>query len=431
MKNTCFLSAALLTAILAALPFPAASAQDPPGTNYDESLVGTFELPDPFLCRDGTKVTTPEEWKQKRRGELLTLFQRDMYGVMPTADCARLANKFLDEKTVFDGKAVQRQVVLYLNAPEKTPKMNLLIYLPANAQGPAAAILAPNFMGNPTVSDDPDIIVPEVPDATRTKIGEPVQRGAKKSRWAIEKILERGYALITVYYEEIDPDYDDQRQNGVHPLFHAWEDKHNIPKQSRGATITAWAWGLSRALDYLQTLPEIDPDKVTVMGHSRLGKTALWAAACDERFAASISNDSGCGGAALTRRNFGETIASMHDMIPWWFCPKYATFVADPNLLPFDQHELIALIAPRPVYIASASEDLWADPKGEFLSALGADPVYRLLGTDGLAGVTEQPPVNTPVGGTIHYHVRSGDHDVTDYDWEQYLNFLDKYVRGK
>ena len=431
MKNTCFLSAALLTAILAALPFPAASAQDPPGTNYDESRVGTFELPDPFLCRDGTKVTTPEEWKQKRRGELLTLFQRDMYGVMPTADCARLASKFLDEKTVFDGKAVQQQVVLYLNAPEKTPKMNLLIYLPANAQGPAAAILAPNFMGNPTVSDDPDIIVPEVPDATRTKIGEPVQRGAKKSRWAIEKILERGYALITVYYEEIDPDYDDQRQNGVHPLFHAWEDKHNIPKQSRGATITAWAWGLSRALDYLQTLPEIDPAKVAVMGHSRLGKTALWAAACDERFAASISNDSGCGGAALTRRNFGETIASMHDMIPWWFCPKYATFVADPNLLPFDQHELIALIAPRPVYIASASEDLWADPKGEFLSALGADPVYRLLGTDGLAGVTEQPPVNTPVGGTIHYHVRSGDHDVTDYDWEQYLNFLDKYVRGK
>ncbi|MBO7722695.1 MAG: acetylxylan esterase [Thermoguttaceae bacterium] len=431
MKNTCFLSAALLTAILAALPFPAASAQDPPGTNYDESRVGTFELPDPFLCRDGTKVTTPEEWKQKRRGELLALFQKDMYGVMPTADCARLDSELLHEKTVFGGKAIQRQVVLYLHAPEKTPKMNLLIYLPANAQGPAAAILAPNFMGNPTVSDDPDIIVPEVPDATRTKIGEPVQRGAKKSRWAIEKILERGYALITVYYEEIDPDYDDQRQNGVHPLFHAWEDKHNIPKQSRGATITAWAWGLSRALDYLQTLPEIDPAKVAVMGHSRLGKTALWAAACDERFAASISNDSGCGGAALTRRNFGETIASMHDMIPWWFCPKYATFVADPNLLPFDQHELIALIAPRPVYIASASEDLWADPKGEFLSALGADPVYRLLGTDGLAGVTEQPPVNTPVGGTIHYHVRSGDHDVTDYDWEQYLNFLDKYVRGK
>ncbi len=431
MKNTCFLSVALLTAVFAALPFRAAPAQDPPGTNYDESLVGTFELPDPFLCRDGTKVTTPEEWKQKRRGELLTLFQRDMYGVMPTADCARLDSELLHEKTVFGGKAIQRQVVLYLHAPEKTPKMNLLIYLPANAQGPTAAILAPNFMGNPTVCDDPDIIAPEVPDATRTKIGEPVKRGAKKSRWAIEKILERGYALVTVYYEEIDPDFDDQRQNGVHPLFHAWEDQHNIPQESRGATITAWAWGLSRALDYLQTLPEIDPAKVAVMGHSRLGKTALWAAACDERFAASISNDSGCGGAALTRRNFGETIASMHDMIPWWFCPKYATFVADPNLLPFDQHELIALIAPRPVYIASASEDLWADPKGEFLSALGADPVYRLLGTDGLAGVTEQPPVNTPVGGTIHYHVRSGDHDVTDYDWEQYLNFLDKYVRGK
>ena len=437
MKN-CYILSLLLTlppavflAVLLSSAPTGALGQEPLGTNYDESLVGTFDLPDPLVCRDGTPVTTAEQWKQKRRGELLTLFQKEMYGVMPSADCAHLDSKLLHEKTVLGGKAIQRQVALYLNAPEENPKLNLLIYLPTKEEGALAAILAPNFMGNPTVSEDTDIIVPEVPDATRTKIGEPVQRGSKKSRWSIEKIIDRGYALITVYYEEIDPDYDDERQNGVHPLFLAWENKHKIPLESRGATITAWAWGLSRALDYLETVPEIDAAKVAVMGHSRLGKTALWAAACDERFAASISNDSGCGGAALTRRNYGETIATMNEMIWWWFCPKYATYVADPNLLPFDQHELIALIAPRPVYVASAVEDRWADPKGEFLSALGADPVYRLLGTDGIAGVTEQPPVDTPAGGTIHYHVRSGNHDVTDYDWEQYLNFLDKYVRGK
>ncbi|MBQ2684263.1 MAG: acetylxylan esterase [Thermoguttaceae bacterium] len=426
MKRAFFPPAALLALLL-----PAAFAVLAWEANYDESRVGTFDLPDPLLCADGTPITAPEEWTQKRRGELLELFEREMYGVMPPKQCARLKGELLSEKSVFGGKAVQRQVVLYLNAPEETPKMNLLIFLPANAQEPAPAILAPNFEGNPTVSDDPDIIAPNVPDATRIEKGKPIERGAEKSCWALEKIIDRGWALVTVFYEEIDPDYDDHRQNGVHPLLRAWEDKNNIPWESRAATITAWAWGLSRALDYLQTLSEIDPDKVAVMGHSRLGKTALWTAACDERFAAAISNDSGCGGAALTRRNFGETIEVMDTALWWWFCPKYSLYAHNPNLLPFDQHELIALIAPRPVYIASAAEDLWADPKGEFLSALGADPVYRLLGTDGIAAFAEQPPLDTPVGGTIHYHIRGGEHDVTDFDWDQYLDFLDKYVRGK
>ena len=426
MRQICFLTAALLAALL--LSNFSTRAEE---VNYDESRVGTFDLPDPLICRDGTQVTAPEQWTRQRRGELLTLFQQEMYGVMPPKECARVKSELLTEKSVFDGKAIQRQVALYLNDPAPTPKLNLLIYLPTQEKEPAAAILSPNFMGNPTVIDDPNIIVPEVPDATRLKRGEPIEMGAQKSRWSIEKIINRGYALVTIYYEEIDPDYDDHRQNGVHPLFLLWENEHNIPMESRAATITAWAWGLSRALDYLETVPEIDAAKVTVMGHSRLGKTALWAAACDERFAASISNDSGCGGAALTRRNFGETIATMDRSLWWWFCPKYSTYVSDPNKLPFDQHELIALIAPRPVYIASAAEDHWADPKGEFLSALAADPVYRLFGTDGIAGVTEQPPVDTPVGGTIHYHVRNGEHDVTDYDWDQYLDFLDQYVRGK
>lgn len=409
-----------------------ALSQDNLKPNYDESKVGEITLPDPLVCIDGTKVTTPEIWKNKRRPELLKLFETQMYGVMPPNSCAHLAFEELSNETVFDGKAIRREIRIYFNAPEKLPKMDLLVYIPKNAQKPVPAFLSPNFPGNQTLCDDPGVRLPAVAGATRLKTQPAAEdtRGSNQSRWSLDRILDRGYALATVFYEEIDPDFDDDRQNGVHPLFYAWEDANDIPQKSRAATITAWAWGLSRALDYLETVPEIDAKKVAIMGHSRLGKTALWTAANDERFAMSISNDSGCGGASLTRRNFGETIAIMNKHLSWWFCKEYAKYDGHIDELPFDQHELIALIAPRPVYIASAVEDTWADPKGEFLSAYYADPVYRLLGTDGMAGAAQWPPVDTPVGGTIHYHMRSGDHDVVDYDWQQYLDFADKYLKG-
>jgi len=408
-------------------------------TNYDEAKVPKYSLPDPLLLAEGTKVTNAKTWKEKRRAEILRLFETQVYGRSPKPS---LLQKFSMRSTdLQNGNGRRHLVEATFGTKEKTVlKMNILLYLPVRTKGPVPVFLGLNFKGNHTITEEADIPITKAWVRNDAKLGitnhkaSAKSRGISSSRWPVNTILKRGYGLATIYYGEIDPDFDDGFQNGVHPYF--FRKGQTKPAADEWGSIAAWAWGLSRAVDFFETLsknyPEypIDPKRVIVLGHSRLGKTALWAGAVDPRFAMVISNDSGCGGAALSRREFGETVSRINRSFPHWFCGNFKKYDFRVNDLPVDQHMLISLIAPRPVYIASAKEDRWADPRGEFLSALAADAVYRLLGTEGLTTKT-MPAVNRPVSGRIGYHIRSGGHDITAYDWQQYMNFADKHLRKR
>lgn len=405
-----------------------------PAPNYDEAKVPAYTLPDPLVLVNGQRVRDATAWNNKRRPEILELFRKYVYGRSPDQP-ERMSFEITSvDKQALGGTAVRKQVTIFFSGDKNGPRMDLLLYLPAKVKGRIPVFLGLNFNGNPTVSADPGIRLGEVWRRDRNAPGglAKVQatenmRGISASQWQVEKILAHGFGLATACYHDIDPDFDDGFQNGVQPLF--YKPGQTRPAADEWGAIGAWAWGLGRALDYLETDKDVDARRVAVMGHSRLGKTALWAAAQDTRFALAISNESGEGGAAISRRIYGENVKDLNRAFPHWFCANYREFNDRVNELPIDQHMLLALIAPRPVYVASAVEDQWSDPKGEFLSGVYATPVYHLFGKKGIE-TDQMPALHEPVGETVRYHIRAGKHDVTAYDWDQYLAFAEKFLKA-
>ncbi|MBQ9476167.1 MAG: alpha-L-fucosidase [Bacteroidales bacterium] len=361
--------------------------------NYDEGKIPAYTLPDPLVDEDGNAVRNARQWKKRRAG-IYELAQREMYGRMPARPREEHFRVLSTDPAAFGGLATAKRVRIYLTADESVA-FDMTLWIPNGVRRPA-----PAFLGLTFGADDV---------------------------WPAETVLRTGYALGTVAYEDIALDKSKAGVNGVLPFGYAEERER--PVEGEWGTVAAWAWGLSRALDYLETDPAVNARKVAVIGHSRLGKVALWAAASDTRFAMAVSNDSGCCGAALSRRRIGETLAAVCQYSPQWFSPSFRKYRSDEDSLPFDQHEILALIAPRPLYVASASEDDWSDPRGEFLSARAASPVYERLGYRGLVG-EEFPAADTPLQeGRIAYHVRSGAHGMTGWDWQQYLRFADRWLK--
>jgi hypothetical protein len=396
---------------------------------FDEARVPEYVLPDPLVLESGVTVRDSEAWRL-RREELLELFRTHVYGHSPDPPESLRSELLESDPAALGGRAVREQVRLCFG-PGDTPRVDVLIYRPTALDTAVPAFLGLNFFGNHSIHADPAILLSDqwMPDDPKHSILEhratEGSRAAAAGRWPVETIVERGYALVVAYCGDLDPDYDDGFRNGVHPLF--YRAGQSRPDPDQWGSIGAWSWGLSRILDYLGTHPAVDARRVAVIGHSRLGKCALWAAAQDERFALAISNDSGCCGAALSRRRFGETVEAITTVFPHWFAQNLNRYVNREETLPVDQHMLLALIAPRPLYVASAASDSWADPRGEFRAAQAAEPVYRLLGAGGL-GTDSMPEVDRPTGSDLAYHVRTGGHDLTPWDWLQYLDFADRHL---
>ena len=380
----------LLPKLLTCLILPITFAQD-------------LELPDVL---GSPPAKTKEEWIKTQRPKTLEFFTKHIYGRAPVGKPDTLSFKILEEDPkAMDGAATLKIVEISYSGPGGSSKFNLIAFIPNKAKKPAPGYLLICNRG------------PENIDPTRKK---------KDDFWPAETIVERGYVAATFFNGDLSMDKDLNFDNGAHKVFDNYKGER---PGDAWATIAAWAWGASRALDYFETDSAIDATKFAVVGHSRGGKTSLWAGANDERFALTISNNSGCTGAAIARRKHGERVGRINKVFPHWFCGNYKNFNEKEDDLPVDQHQLVALMAPRAVYVASASKDDWADPQGEFLAAAHAAPVYKLFGLKGLNTMTMPEPDNPIQVGHIGYHIRSGKHDLTGYDWEQYLNFGDIHLK--
>lgn len=364
------------------------------------SSLCALELPNPLAGADGQVATTPDGWLKSVRPQTLQIFREQVYGVRPVAKPAGFQAKVLrEDPQALDGLATLKEIEISFTGPNGSAKIHPVLLIPNAAKAPAATFLLFGFV-------KPD----------------PLEKTNVSGGWPVREILTRGYATVAFCVSEVDPDRADGFAGGVRAIF------GNSPRPANAwGALSAWGWGASRIMDYLETDPAIDAKRVAVIGHSRCGKAALWCGAEDTRFTYVISNNSGCSGAALARSKKGEKISDITSHFPYWFCENYRQFSNHEERLPIDQHQLLGLIAPRLLYVASATQDDWADGKSEFESCVRASPVYALFGKTGLEASNLPPPDQALLGGTIAYHMRSGKHDLAVSDWQHYMDFADKH----
>ena len=370
-----------------------------PELNFHEERVPEYTLPDLLTTLDGKKVKNAKSWDGERRPEILELFRENVFGRVPETSYEKSFEVVNVDKNALNGEATLKEVDVTISRENKSLVIHLKLFTPNNAKKPVPTFLLINNRGIENI------------DPTRAN---------KSQFWPVEEVIARGYGIAAFYNADVDQDKFDEFRSGIHELL----DKKPRPDDA-WATIAAWAWGASRCLDYLVTDRDVDGDRVAVLGHSRGGKTALWAGAQDTRFGMTISNESGCTGASLARRRYGETVARINKSFPHWFCTNYKKYNDRESELPVDSHMLMALTAPRPLYVASASADIWADPRGSYLALHHAGPVYKLFKLP--SHIPEaMPPLNKQViSGKVGYHVRAGGHNMLLEDWERFMNFAD------
>jgi hypothetical protein len=427
MKNNHTCKLAVLLFLLTAM---AAQAQNFP-SNIDESKVQSYTLPDVLKMPNGKTVTSSKEWQQVQRPNIYRLYEENQFGRYPTKKINSRFKVLETDNKALDGMATRKQMRIYLHPADTSVYMDVLLYTPNAITSPAPVFVGYNFSGNHTITTEKNVFLSNRWMYFRGKgvvnnRATEASRGTDTASWPLNTILSKGFAVATAYYGDLEPDTATGYMTGIRTTL---KDVLNI-QPNEWSAMGAWAWGLSRIVDYLQKDRNIDAGKIALIGHSRLGKATLWAGASDPRFALIVSNESGEGGAALSRRWYGETVEIITAHFPHWFVAKYKTYGDKVNTLPVDGHMLLSLMAPRPLYVASAVEDTWSDPKGEFLSAKEASKVYALFGKKGIE-TDSLPPLHQPVGGTIRYHIRAGKHAVTLYDWEQYLQFATDQFGGK
>jgi hypothetical protein len=409
--------------IATALPFFAALSAMAADFPEVAQLPAQPDLPNPLVFFSGKRVETREQWEKQRRPELKQLFQNYMYGYLPDFPVQIQAKVEREDSKALHGKATLREVTIRIGPPE-VPAIHLLLVIPNERKDKMPVFVGMNFSGNHALLDDPAIRLPNAwmypnhPGVVNNRATD-AGRGKELEVWAIDQTIDRGYAVATLYNGDVDPDQADKRE-GTRPFL--------AEKGAKPATIAAWAWGIQRAVDYLVTVKELNPQRIAVVGHSRLGKTALLAAAMDERIAIAIPLQAGCGGTAPSRGKVGESVKQINDHFPHWFNDEFKKFNSHPEKLPFDQNCLVALCAPRPVLFANAVEDTWANPEGQFQVLKAADPVYRFLGVEGLA-VETMPEVNKLVDSRLGYYIRPGKHSMTRSDWKVFLDYADKNLK--